>query len=234
MKTATVLRHLAFEDLGTLAPVLSEYGYAVTYRSVGDVDFLEFDPIEPDLLVVLGGPIGTYQEETYPFLKTEKDRLRARLAQNLPTLGICLGAQLVAAALGSRVYASGIKEIGFSRLTISPTGQLGPLRHLEGIPVLHWHGDTYDLPAGSRHLASSPMVHQQAFAVGDHLLGLQFHPEVDAGPGFERWLVGHATELYAARIDITALRSDAAKHGDTLKRASYLLFDEWLGSVASR
>ena len=115
MKTATVLRHLAFEDLGTLAPVLRKHGYAMTYRSVGDVDFLEFDPIEPDLLVVLGGPIGTYQEDTYPFLITEKDRLRSRFTQNRPTLGICLGAQLIAAALGSTSSPRASRRLVFQR-----------------------------------------------------------------------------------------------------------------------
>lgn len=234
MKSATVLRHVHFEDLGNLAPVLGDHGYEITIRSVGDADFLDFDPIEPDLLVVLGGPIGVYEETTYPFLKTEKDRLKTRLADNLPTLGICLGAQLIAAALGARVYPSGHKEIGFSALTISEDGQGGPLRHLVGVPVLHWHGDTYDLPQGARHLASTAPSKQQAFALGEHVFGLQFHPEVDAGDGFERWLVGHANELAAARIDIVALRNDAKRYGPALATASRQVFDAWLGSVPQR
>nr|WP_314257325.1 glutamine amidotransferase [uncultured Devosia sp.] len=214
MSTATILRHIAFEDLGSLAPVLVELGYVLTYRSVGDADFLDFDPTAPDLLVVLGGPVGVYEDAVYPFLVGEKQKIAARISNGLPTLGICLGAQLIAAALGAEVFPSGTKEIGFSRLTLSKGGAQGPLRHLDGVPVLHWHGDTYDLPPAADHLAATDAVHQQAFAVGRHVLGLQFHAEVDARAGFERWLVGHANELAAANIDIPALRADARTFGE--------------------
>lgn len=234
MKTATVLRHVHFEDLGSLAPVLSDHAYEVTIRSVGDADFLDFDPIEPDLLVVLGGPIGVYEEGSYPFIKTEKERIRTRLTDGLPTIGICLGAQMIAAACGSDVYPSGVKEIGFSTVNISDDGMAGPLRHLDGIPVLHWHGDTYDLPDGAQHLASTDMVHQQAFAIGRHVLGLQFHPEVDVGTGFERWLVGHASELAAAKKNIVALRNTAKENSSALVHASRQMFNEWLRSVPAR
>jgi GMP synthase (glutamine-hydrolysing) len=234
MKSATVIRHVHFEDLGSLASVLSDHAYEVTTRSVGDAGFLDFDPTEPDLLVILGGPIGAYEEASYPFLETEKDRIRTRLADCLPTIGICLGAQMIAAACGSRVYPSGVKEIGFSTLTISDHGMAGPLRHLDGIPVLHWHGDTYDLPDGAQHLASTGLVYQQAFALGHHVLGMQFHAEVDGGTGFERWLVGHASELAAAKVDIIALRSDAEKNGHALVQASRQMLNDWLRSVPAR
>lgn len=231
MKTATVLRHVAFEDLGSLAPVLDEMGYAVTYRNVGESDFLSFDPAQPDLLVVLGGPIGAYEDAIYPFLAVEKEKITARLEQGLPTLGICLGAQLIAAALGSRVFPSGTKEIGFARLALSHEGIAGPLRHLDGVHVLHWHGDTYDLPSGAQHLAATPLLPQQAFAIGRHVLALQFHAEVDARTGFERWLVGHATELAGAGIDIVQLRADAQRYGERLVLASRALFSEWLAAL---
>jgi len=233
MKTATVLRHVQFEDLGSLQSVLESAGYAITYRTVGDDDFLAFDSLAPDLLVVLGGPIGVYEEEVYPFLAPEKALIAQRLASNKPTLGICLGAQLIAAALGSRVFPSGVKEIGFAPLSLTAAGTVGPLRHLQGVPVLHWHGDTYDLPTGAEHLASSALVQQQAFALGKTVLGLQFHAEVDARAGFERWLVGHAHELASASIDIPALRRDAEHQGAALVAASTLLFCEWLVALAS-
>ena len=233
MKIATVLRHVQFEDLGSLQSVLEGASYTVAYRNVGDDDFLSFDPLAPDLLVVLGGPIGVYEEEVYPFLGPEKALIAQRLAGNKPTLGICLGAQLIAAALGARVFPSGVKEIGFAPLSLTTAGLAGPLRHLDGVSVLHWHGDTYELPAGAEHLASSALVQQQAFALGKTILGLQFHAEVDALSGFERWLVGHAHELASAGIDIPALRRDAERHGGALVEASTRLFREWLAALAS-
>lgn len=190
MPTATILRHIAFEDLGCLAPLLVEMGYDVSYRNIGDADFLDFDPAVPDLLVVLGGPVGVYEEAFYPFLGIEKQRIASRLSQGLPTLGICLGAQLIAAALGSRVFPCGTKEIGFSQLTLSEDGTQGPLRYLDGVHVLHWHGDTYDLPPGANHLAATDAVGQQAFAIGRQVLGLQFTPRLTPGLASSAgWLV---------------------------------------------
>nr|WP_314262095.1 glutamine amidotransferase [uncultured Devosia sp.] len=233
MKTATILRHVHFEDLGILAPILESHGYAVTYRDVGDDDFLGFDPLQPDLLIVLGGPIGVYEDQAYPFLAVERSLLATRLAEGGATLGICLGAQLIAAALGSKVFPSGVKEIGFSPLILTDEGQASPLRHLAGVPVLHWHGDTYDLPEGATHLAATPLVRQQAFAIGKAILGLQFHAEVDPRRGFERWLVGHASELASAGIAIPALRADATRNGAALARAAGLVFEEWLTGLSS-
>lgn len=230
-KTATVLRHIHFEDLGSFALVLAEHGYTITYRDVGDDGFLNFRPSDDDLLVVLGGPIGVYEDEVYPFVTEERRMIAERLAANKPTLGICLGAQLIAAALGAKVFPSGVKEIGFSALTLSEAGRSGLLRHLHGIPVLHWHGDTYDLPQDARNLASTPLIAQQAFQIGANVLGLQFHAEVDPSTGFERWLVGHASELASAGIDIVALREDAKNAGPGLVAASRTMLGEWLAGL---
>jgi GMP synthase (glutamine-hydrolysing) len=234
MPTATILCHIAFEDLGSLAPLLVEMGYDVSYRNIGDADFLDFDPAVPNLLVVLGGPVGVYEETFYPFLGIEKKRIASRLSQGLPTLGICLGAQLIAAALGSRVFPSKTKEIGFSQLSLSEYGMQGPLRYLDGVQVLHWHSDTYDLPPGANHLAATDAVGQQAFAIGSQVLGLQFHAEVNPQAGFERWLVGHASELAAAKVDIPALRGDAQTYGEQVVQASGRMFREWLIGLPRR
>ncbi|MGQ9364791.1 glutamine amidotransferase [Azospirillum sp. ST 5-10] len=233
-KSAVALRHVHFEDLGSFAAPLEENGYAVRYDDVGDADFLAFDPREPDLLIVLGGPVGVYDGAAYPFLDRERAFIAGRLAEGRPTLGICLGAQLIAAALGAKVVPSGVKEIGFSPLSLTDEGKRGPLRHLDGCAVLHWHGDTYALPEGATHLASTAAVAQQAFSLGSDVLGLQFHPEVDVGAGFERWLVGHAHELAAAGIDVAALRVDAGRHGRTLAGASARMIREWLAGLGQR
>ncbi|KRE05804.1 glutamine amidotransferase [Bosea sp. Root381] len=229
-RTCLALRHVHFEDLGTFAAPLAQAGYSLAYSDVGEPDFCAGDPLAPDLLVVLGGPVGVYEEQAYPFLARERTFIATRLAAGLPTLGICLGAQLVAAALGSRIFPTGIKEIGFAALTLTAQGEASPLRHLAGIPVLHWHGDTYALPPGAQNLASSSMVEQQAFAIGSNVLALQFHPEAGLAKA-EQWLVGHAAELAAAEIDLARLRQDWTQRGHDLATAAEAVVGEWLAQL---
>jgi GMP synthase (glutamine-hydrolysing) len=227
-RTALVLRHVHFEDLGTFGPVLNEAGYEIRYVTVGDPGFPGQDPIEPDLLIILGGPIGVYEDAIYPFLKAERAFITKRLETKRPTLGICLGAQLMAASLGAPVFRAGVKEIGFAPIDLTDAGRASPLRHLGGVPVLHWHGDTYALPQDATNLASTSFVHQQAFSISETILGVQFHPEPETGPGFERWLVGHAAELAGAGIDVPGLRRDAQRYGKDLELAAGALLEEWL------
>jgi len=227
MKTALALRHVHFEDLGSFGDALSAWGYDIRYSDVGDEGFCQGDACADDLLIVLGGPVGAY-EDCYPFLDAEWAFIRSRLANGLPTLGICLGAQLIASALGEKVYSAGVKEIGFSPLRITEEGQESPLAHFDGVQVLHWHGDTYTLPLGALNLASTNIVEQQAFSIGPNVLGLQFHPEVETDGRFERWLVGHSAELVSCGIDIEGLRRDAKMHGHRLKTAAQLMLQDWL------
>lgn len=229
-KTAVVVQHLSLEDLGSFGPVLADHGWQVRYRQAG-MGPLADDLSSADLAVVLGGPIGVYEEADYPFLAEETAALRERLARGRPTLGVCLGAQLIAKALGARVYAGGRKEIGWSTLTLSEAGQASPLRHLAGTPVLHWHGDTFDLPEGAVLLASSEVYPHQAFSVGRHVLALQCHPEAQAD-SFERWLIGHTGELRGAAIDIPALRAQGARLAPALEEANARLLADWLAQLA--
>ena len=222
----TVVQHLAFEDLGSFAAPLRELGHAVRCVQAG-VDDVGRAIDEAECLVVLGGPIGVYETERYPFLLDELAALTRRLAARRPTLGICLGAQLIAGALGARVYPGGHKEIGWSELQLSAAGAASPLRHLAGVPVLHWHGDTFDLPAGAELLASSSVYPHQAFRVGDNILALQFHPEA-LSERFECWLIGHTGELAAAGLDVPTLREQARRHGPALERAGQAMLREWL------
>ena len=227
-KTALAIRHVHFEDLGVFAEVLTGSGYEIVYHDVG-VDRLDrLDPFKPDVLMVLGGPIGVYEGQTYPFIDDALRLLGERLEAGRPTLGLCLGAQLMAAALGARVAPMGHKEIGFSALTLSDAGRASPLRHLEGTPVMHWHGDAFEIPDGAQKLASTPLCPTQAFAMGPNILGLQFHPEVDLGAGIERWLVGHAAELAHAGIDPRTLRHKAAALGPSPQDAARATLNEWL------
>lgn len=230
MAEALVIRHLAFEDLGAFASVIAEAGLAIRYLDVGVDSLGPVDPRAPALLVVLGGPIGAYEDAAYPFLGDETALIRQRLEADLPTLGICLGAQLMARALGSRVYPGPAKEIGFAPVTLSEAGAQSCLAALTGAPVLHWHGDTFDLPAGAVRLASTEICANQAFARGPNILGLQFHPEVGA-QGFERWLIGHALELAQAGIDVADLRDTHQRLANGLETRARACIAAWLAQL---
>ncbi len=233
LKTAVAIRHIHFEDLGSFEAVLTAAGYRIHYYDLGVNELWTLDPPLPDLLVVLGGPVGVYETDTYPFLSEERQILEARLEVGRPTLGLCLGAQQIAATLGADVQPTGIKEIGFSELTLTDAGLGGPLRHLDGVSVLHWHGDAFEIPDGAVNLATTPLCATQGFALGRNVLGLQFHPEVDACAGIERWLVGHAAELAAAGIDPRILRADAERFGPPLREAARKMLTEWLQGLAA-
>jgi GMP synthase (glutamine-hydrolysing) len=198
------------------------------------------DPDDPligdaDLLIVLGGPIGVYDVETFPFLAREIDWLELRLKYDRATLGICLGSQLMAKALGSRVFAGPAKEIGWGYVALTDAGRGSCLQPLSDpdVQVLHWHGDMFDLPDGATRLASTALYENQAFAFGRNALALQFHIEADA-KGLEQWYVGHAVELAAAKISVAALRAATAKAGDRLQTEARLIFANWLGSIRPR
>lgn len=229
-RTALAIRHLAFEDLGILAPLLNERGYTVRYLEAG-VDAIDSAAVTTaDLSVVLGGPIGVYDTDRYPFLTQEKAAIAARLRQNKPTLGICLGAQLMAEALGATVAATGKVEIGYGELTLTEQGRASALRHIGAIPVLHWHGDQFAIPEGASRLAQTQGFPNQAFSLGPCILGLQFHLEADHRQ-IERWLIGHAHELASHRLDIAAIRADAARHGAMLELAARAVIGEWLDQL---
>ena len=187
--------------------------------------------MRPELVVVLGGPIGVYETSSYPFLVDERDAIGARLNAGKATLGVCLGAQLMAAALGADVRPTGRKEIGYAPLTLTVEGRQSVLAPLDGAPVLHWHGDEFAIPEEAARLAETPGFPNQAFSVGPNLLGLQFHIEADSAR-LEQWLIGHANELAAAGIDPRQLRADAATYGPQLAAVASGVLRDWLDGIA--
>lgn len=228
--TAVAIRHVAFEDLGSFRAPMERAGYKIDYCDPGVDELGALEPVVTDLVVILGGPIGAYDEVKYPFLNDELRILKDRLAAGRPTLGICLGAQLMARAFGARVYAGSAKEIGWAPVELTNAGRSGPLRHLGNAAVLHWHGDTFDLPPDCERLASTGIYHNQAFASGPNILGLQFHPEA-VKSGFERWLIGHACELVQADILPQTLRLQWKMHAPDLERRAEQMITEWLATL---
>lgn len=230
MRKAVALRHVAFEDLGSLAPLLARRDFAVVYAEAPTAKFAELEAMDADLMVVLGGPIGVYDKADYPFLEHEVGLIRRRLEAGRPTLGICLGCQLMAHAMGAKVYPSGTKEIGWKPLKLTAAGRKSCLASLgEGeISVLHWHGDTFDLPAGAVHLAETDVCKHQAFRLGHHGLALQFHLEATAD-GLEAWYVGHTCEIAAAAgVTVNDLRAGANRCAAALAPRAKAVFNAWL------
>ena len=226
MKSLLAIRHVPFEDLGCFEAPLVEAGYAIRYVDAPATDFARLTQANWDLLVVLGGPIGVNEQADYPFLSDELQLLEARFKRRLPTLGICLGSQLIAHALGARVHKSRAVEIGWKSLKLTSAGQDSSLRHFTK-PVFHWHGETFDLPAGARLLASTDICPHQAFSFGGMLLALQFHPEVTAR-GLEQWYVGHTGELRAHGLPLAGLRQEAARFAPALAQQSAAFLRDWL------
>lgn len=227
-KTIYAVQHLAFEDLGIFEDRLYELGFRVRYFEAG-VDDLSPAFNYEGLTIILGGPISVYDTDDFPFLTTEIELLQQRLQQNKPTLGICLGAQLIATALGANVYPGHIKEIGWSELNLSDTADniLAPLKLTH---VLHWHGDTFDLPEQAELLAGSEHFPHQAFRIGNQILALQFHLEADY-LGLEKWLIGHSCELSQAKINLAQLRADTRAFGPALSQPAFEILETYLNGL---
>ena len=229
MPNAIAIRHVAFEDAGTLEGVLKDRGIALRYLEAG-VD--DLNPAkDTDLLVVLGGPIGIYEVDRYPFLKQELATVEAAVKKGIPVIGICLGCQALAAVLASRVYPGREKELGWDEMTLTPEGKASPLGAIEGIHVLNWHGDTFDLPAGATRLASTPITPNQAFTYGPKVLALQFHVELPQRD-LEKWLIGHTLELANSKVDLGQMRAETARYAPAANAASTRLFNDWLDALA--
>ncbi|HEJ6966548.1 TPA: glutamine amidotransferase [Serratia marcescens] len=237
MKKAVAIRHVNFENLGILGSLLSLRGYQIDYYDAGRDDIRAINNEETDLLVVLGGPISAAQHfsgaQRYDFLDHELALVKQRLAQRRPTLGVCLGAQVIAQALGADVISLGVKEIGFAPLTTLTAQDDSVLAPLADTPVLHWHGDMFTIPEGARCLAGTAVCQHQAFDYQGFALGLQFHLEADHRD-IERWLIGHACELELAGIAPQSLREQAARHGAQLEQRARQVFARWLDNNEPR
>lgn len=177
---AVVVQHVSFEGPGLIAPALTAIGSDVHLVHVHRDEILP-DARDLDVLVVLGGPMGASDDLGYPHLARERELIAQCVQQGRPVLGVCLGAQLLASALGARVWRGSAIEVGVGTVALTPQGSADPVLGPAGpqVPVVHWHQDTFDLPKHAVSLASSTQYAHQAFRVGDSY-GLQFHVELDA------------------------------------------------------
>ncbi len=234
MRKLLVFQHSAREPLGILDPLLRQSGFRVRY-----VNFARHPRERPDIsryngLVVLGGQMNVDQVDQYPHLATEIDCIREAVRLEMPTMGICLGAQLLAAALGANVRPNPVHEIGWYR--IAPTAQAAadPLgRHFDGSHhVFQWHAYTFDLPHGAVHLASTPTCHHQAFRYGELAYGLQFHLEADEHL-IQSWLrvPEYRAEIEAAGAahPVARILEDTHGHRQHARRLSERVFGDFIG-----
>ena len=172
--------HVEFENLGCINDWIDQNNHILTYTRFYE-DYLIPEPEDYDWLIIMGGPMGIYDEEQYHWLIDEKKAIKKAIDHNKVVLGICLGSQLIADALGERVYRNSEKEIGWFEIDLTDQAKTNHLfgnNTVEKMMVFHWHGDTYNLPVNSKHLAYSTCCINQAFLYKESVLGLQFHLEV--------------------------------------------------------
>jgi GMP synthase (glutamine-hydrolysing) len=196
MEEVLIFQHDPFEDLGFFGEIFEKRKTA--FRSIrlfhGETPDQGWDRIRA--LVILGGPMNARDEHLFPFLRWEKTIIRAAIEDDVPMLGICLGAQLIASAVGGSVYPGAVKEFGWYPVSITPEGRVDSLLgYLPEKPIVfQWHRDGFDLPAGALRLASSVYFDNQAFRLGRAVYGLQFHLQVTPQM-ISRWIDERSKDL---------------------------------------
>lgn len=214
MPNVLALRHMYSGSMFNVQAVLEKHGFQTRHVEGFSEDFSKLDPLEPDILIVMGGAMGVYEADLYPYLHEEIRILKERVAADKPTLGICLGSQLMAASQGKKVYkGSNGPERGFLPIRLTDAGAASPLKHLgpDLTRVLHLHGDTFDLPDNATLLASTDLYTNQAYRIGKNCFATQFHPEFNYA-GFENLLVEDN-----GRVDVAAFRAEAAHYLPTME-----------------
>jgi len=231
VKRALIIRHVPYEGVAGYRQPVEAAGYVVHRIDVTDPAFASLDLREPDLLIMMGGPMGVYEQDRHPWIACQLRRLERRLAANRPTLGVCFGAQMVAAALGADVFAGPVKEVGFHPVRIHENARASPLRHLVDVPILHWHGDTFTLPVGVELLASSHVYEHQAFRLGANVLALQFHAEMGEDERFHAWIEEWPESVVEAGHDEASLLAAHDALGPGAVAAGRAMVSQWLAEL---
>lgn len=218
-----VFRHVPFEDIGLIRPVLESQSVKIDYADLYLNPPERPDPAAYHALIFMGGPMSV--NDDLPYIHEELDIIARAAARRQPVLGICLGAQLIAKAMGARVYRNAVKEVGWYPIHLTEAAAHDPLLASLESPreVLHWHGETFDLPEGATHLAWSPACRNQAFHIGKFLYGFQFHleatPEMIADWCTQDANCGDVRELTAP--------IDPQRNRESLRDLSQQVFNRW-------
>jgi GMP synthase (glutamine-hydrolysing) len=226
-----IIKHIADEGPGTIEDFFRNASWPLKIVNVFENDALPDGMEGIGAVISLGGPMNVYEEEKYPFLKSEDVFLKKAVKKEVPVLGVCLGAQILAKACGAKVVKSPMKEVGWYQIGLTDEGRADPL--FEGVPsvldVFQWHEDMFEIPPGGVWLASSRQCHHQAFRFGRNAYGLQFHIEVTPDM-LESWLSKFSRE-YCAGVDPKDMLIDILKRERSYRKqadAVYLNFARML------
>ena len=230
--TVHVVQHAFSETLGQIEPLLNSLGSDIIYIHPFKGELKDWDPLQADLVILTGGSIGAYDKGDYPFLIDEIALMRIRMLADKPCLGICLGAQIMAAALNAEVYEDmSMAELGWTELHGTQASSNHPVSHFfePGTRVMSSHRDTFKLPEGAVHLASSAKCPNQAFQWGQNCLGLQFHPECGRDEALS-WSVSLTRSLRGTShgMNLQEFRAGAEKYGPQTTEKLQIFMQQWL------
>ena len=236
MSEVLVLQHIGCETIGTIADVLARL--SIAHRTIRS---FEGQPVPAALspkekgLIVMGGPMGVYEAEKYPFLKKEMKLIEQALKAGVPVLGICLGSQLLASVLGAPVLPAKRKEIGWFPLKLTPDAVADPLFSVvrSGFMGLHWHGDVFPLPKGSVRLAGSELTEVQVYRHGHNAYGILFHMELTVAM-IREWTREFRGELDAAGVPPEPILDGIEKRLPPLKEIGTRVFSRWADLVSRK
>jgi GMP synthase-like glutamine amidotransferase len=223
--TVTIIKHIDIEGPGTIGDFLNDDGISYDVVDVFNGEPLPDSLSDTSAVIVLGGPMNVYEEDKHPFLKQENEFLKEVIENELPTLGFCLGAQLIAKAKGALVKKNPQKEIGWFNVSLTENGLSDPLfQGFQGVfDVFQWHGDTFDIPDGAVRLAESDLCPNQAYRIGNNMYGLQFHVEVTEEMIYQ-WMDAYRDEIKSLKgvVDPDQIIADTKTKSESYKTQARL------------
>jgi GMP synthase-like glutamine amidotransferase len=221
-----VIRHVPFEGLGLIEPVLKRHELPIRWHEIGDT-LTDPELATSQALILMGGPMSANDPD--PWVGTEIDLIQRALARQIPILGVCLGAQLIARTLGSRVYRNPVKEIGWYPTYWTDAGRIDPVFGglPDGVNIFQWHGETFDIPPGAEWLAYTKTCAYQAFRAGPNVYGIQFHPEVTPEI-IEDWI---SQDANCGDVRELEHQVDPWLHSQSQAELTALVFERWAQQV---